>query len=87
MRKDEAKGAPLAGGGMVGQAERKEQVGSREHVRQEAVEKDQQAAEALLNNPGAPPDPGVEEDYAKRAGEVPSQEPGNPQAGKGPDAT
>lgn len=86
MRKDEAKGAPLEGGGMVGQAERQEEVGSRDHLRKEAVRKDQESAEAVLK-PGPPPDPGIEEDYGKRAGEVPSQEPGNPKAGEGPEAT
>jgi hypothetical protein len=51
-------------------------TGSREHARREAVDKNQDGAEQIMQ-PGPTPPPGVEEDYGKRAGEVPSEEPGN----------
>jgi len=81
MREGEAKRSP-AGGEAKGQPPEQAEVGSRQHVREEAVRKDQQAMDAVVSKPGAPPDPGMEEDYGARSGEVPSQEPGNPEKDK-----
>ncbi len=70
---------PEAGGGPEGG---KAEVGSRQYVRQEAVEKNQASVDAIVQNPGAPPDPGMQEDYGLRSGDVPSEEPGNPEKDK-----
>ncbi len=70
---------PEAGGGPEGG---KAEVGSRQHLRQEAVEKNQASVDAIVQNPGAPPDPGMQEDYGLRSGDVPSEEPGNPENDK-----
>jgi hypothetical protein len=78
VREDEAKRRPAAGGEAKDPPLEKAEVGSRQHVREEAVEKDRASMDAVVGNPGAPPDPGMEEDYGARSGEVPSQEPGNP---------
>jgi hypothetical protein len=77
MRKSEARRPPLAQGPTTGEPTKEGQVGSRNNVRQEAVRKDQRSVDEVMK-PGPPPDPGLEEDYGKRSGEIPSQEPGNP---------
>jgi hypothetical protein len=84
MRENEAKRPPQADAGVRDEAVRQERSGPREHATREAVRKDQQSVEEMMK-PGAPPDPGMEEDYGKRSGEVPSEEPGN--RAKGPPAT
>ncbi len=84
MRENEAKRRPHADAGLRDEPVRHEEVGPREHATEEAVRKDQQSMEEVMK-PGSPPDPGIEEDYGKRSGEVPSEEPGN--KAKGPPAT
>jgi hypothetical protein len=84
MRENEAKRPPQADAGVQDEQVRQEGTGSRDHATREAVRKDQQSVEEMMK-PGAPPDPGMEEDYGKRSGEVPSEEPGN--RAKGPPAT
>lgn len=84
MRENEAKRPPQADAGVRDEPVRQERIGPREHATEEAARKDQRSVEEMMR-PGPPPDPGLEEDYGKRSGEVPSQEPGNRRAG--PDAT
>jgi hypothetical protein len=84
MRENEAKRPPQADAGVRDEPVRQERTGSREHATREAVRKDQRSVAEMMK-PGAPPDPGMEEDYGKRSGEVPSEEPGN--RAKGPPAT
>lgn len=63
-----------------------EEANPRAHATNEAVRKNQTSMDAVVK-PGAPPDPGMEEDYGARSGEIPSQEPGNPKKNDIPDAT
>ena len=77
MREQDAKRAPGAVADRRAENERHEGLGSRQQGPREAARKDQQAAEDVLR-PGPTPDPGIEEDYGARSGEVPSEEPGNP---------
>jgi hypothetical protein len=73
---------PPARGRTTAEPTKEGRVGSREHARREAVRKDQRSVEEVMR-PGPPPDPGLEEDYGKRSGEVPSEEPGNPKRDEG----
>ena len=64
-----------------------EPASSRANATREAIEKNQRSVDAVVKPGTPPPDPGVEEDYGKRSGEIPSQEPGNPKKDDVPDAT
>ena len=77
MREQDAKRAPGAVADRRAENERHEGLDSRQRGPREAARKDQRAAEDVLK-PGAPPAPGIEEDYGARSGKVPSAEPGNP---------
>jgi hypothetical protein len=82
MRKSKAARPPPARRETTGEPTEKGQVGSREYARREAVRKDQRSVDEVMK-PGPPPDPGLEEDYGKRSGEIPSEEPGNPKRDEG----
>ena len=82
MRKSETRRPPLVQSRTTGEPTKEGRVGSRNHVRQEAVRKDQRSVDEVMK-PGPPPGPGLEEDYGKRSGEIPSQEPGNPKRDEG----
>ncbi len=84
MRENEAKRPPHADTGVRDEPVRHEKIGPREHATREAVGKDQRSVEELMKA-GARPAPGIDEDYGKRSGQVPSEEPGN--RAKGPPAT
>ena len=83
---DKSKQAPLAGEPGAEDGPRFEGVNPRARATKEAVEKDGRSADAVVK-PGVPPDPGMEEDYGARAGEIPSQEPGNPKKDDIPEST
>lgn len=84
MREDEAKRPPNAVADASQQTAPVGQPGPRDAVKKEAIGKDQEAMDAVMNDP-IPPDPGLQGDYGKRSGEVPSQEPGNPKKDEVPD--
>lgn len=86
MADKRSKQAPLAGEPGAEDGPKFEGVDQQAHATKEAVEKDRQSADAVVK-PGVPPDPGMEEDYAKRSGEIPSQEPGNSKKHDMPEAT
>lgn len=84
MRKDEAERPPGAVDLKGLDRPKTDDPGPRANATKEAVDKDQQAMGAVMNDP-IPPDPGLQGDYGKRSGEVPSQEPGNPKKDEVPD--
>jgi len=82
MREQDAKRAPGAVTDRRAEDERHEGLDLRQQGPREAARKDERSVADVLR-PGAPPAPGLEEDYGARSGEVPSEEPGNPrQAGR-----
>jgi hypothetical protein len=86
MREDEAKRPPRA---VDEGAFDKPKVGSpgpRDAATREAIDKNQQSMDAVINNK-IPPDPGIQEDYGAASGSVPSQEPGNPKKDQDPRPT
>jgi hypothetical protein len=84
MREDEAKRSPQALDDEALKGPKFEGANPRAGATKEAVDKDRQSMDAVMNNE-IPPDPGLQGDYGKRAGEVPSQEPGNPKKDDVPD--
>ena len=81
MREQDTKRSPGAVTERHAENERHESLGSRQHGTREAALKDERAMKEVLR-PGPSPDPGIEEDYGARSGEVPSEEPGNPRSGE-----
>ncbi len=86
MADNKSKQAPMAGEPGAEDGPKFEGVNPRAHATKEAVEKNQRSVDAVVK-PGVPPDPGIEEDYGARSGEIPSQEPGNPKKNDTPEAT
>lgn len=84
MREDEAKRPPNAVADASRQTPPIGRPGSRDHASKEAIGKNQESIDAAMNEP-IPPDPGLQGDYGKRSGELPSQEPGNPKKDDVPD--
>ena len=58
MRKSETRRPPLVQSRTTGEPTKEGRVGSRNHVRQEAVRKDQRSVDEVMK-PGPPPDPGL----------------------------
>ena len=84
MREDEAKRPPRAVDEGALDKPKVGGPGPRDAATREAIDKNQQSMDAVMNDK-IPPDPGLQGDYGKRAGEVPSQEPGNPKKDDVPD--
>ena len=86
MREDEAKRSPQALDDEALKGPKTEGVNPRAGATKEAVQKDKQSMDAVMNDK-IPPDPGIQEDYGAASGSVPSQEPGNPKKDQDPRPT
>ncbi len=84
MREDEAKRSPQALDDEALKGPKFGGVNPRAGAAKEAIDKNQQSVDAVMDDE-IPPDPGLQGDYGKRSGEVPSQEPGNPKKDDVPD--